>query len=100
MKTHYIRGIAGTLAILVCGIVPSAFGADGYANVNGTTTGGTGTPVVVDTLAELQAAITDDLSRVVHVQGMINLGTSNVRFGSNKTIIGLGSNSGFIGNLK
>src|SRR5262245_48969500 len=102
MKTHNLltKGIASGLATLVFGLASPAFGADGYANFNGTTTGGSGTPVVVDTLAELQAAITDDLSRVVHVSGMINLGTSNVRFGSNKTIIGLGNNSGFIGNLK
>jgi pectate lyase len=102
MKTQdsSVNRVASVLALLVFGLARSAYGADGYANVNGTTTGGTGTPVVVDTLAELNAAILDDVSRVVHVSGTINLGSSNVRFGSNKTIIGLGSNSGFIGNLK
>jgi pectate lyase len=48
----------------------------------------------------LTAAIGDDVCRLVHVQGTINLGSSSVRFGSNKTIVGLGSESGFIGNLK
>src|SRR5262245_43655935 len=102
MKTHNlsVRGIAGALALLACGLAPTAFGADGFANVGGTTTGGSGTPVVVDTLAELTAAIGDDVSRVVQVSGTINLGTSNVRFGSNKTITGIGANSGFIGDLK
>lgn len=102
MKTEktFVKGIAGLLAIVVSGLTPSAFGADGYANVNGTTTGGSGTPVVCTTLAQLTAAAQDDVSRVVHIQGTINLGTSNFRVGSNKSIIGLGANSGFVGNLQ
>jgi pectate lyase len=95
-----VKRTVGAFAALLISLTQSASGADGYANVNGTTTGGTGTPVVVTTLAQLTAAITDDVSRVVHVSGTINLGSSNVRFGSNKTLIGLGSNSGFVGNLK
>ena len=95
-----MRGIVGTTVAIAFGLAQSVLGADGYANVNGTTTGGSGTPVVVTTLAQLTAAIGDDVSRVVQVSGTINLGTSNVRFGSNKTITGVGSNSGFIGNLK
>lgn len=76
--------------------------ADGFANANGTTTtGGAGGPTVtVSDLAALTAAIGDDVPRIVQVSGTINLGSSNVRFGSNKTIIGVGTNSGFIGNLK
>jgi pectate lyase len=78
-----------------------AHAADGFANYNGTTTGGAGGPTVtVSNLTDLTAAIGDDLPRIVQVSGTINLGSSNVRFGSNKTIVGVGSSSGFIGNLK
>jgi len=91
--------VAGALA-LAFGLTYSAIAADGYANVNGTTTGGSGTPVVCTTLAQFTAAAQDDVSRVVHVSGTINLGSSNFRVGSNKSIIGLGANSGFSGNLQ
>src|SRR4029077_16149554 len=97
----FVKGIASALAIMVFGLARPTCGADGFANGNGTPTGGSGGPtVVVTTLAELNAAILDDLPRVVQVSGTINLGSSNVRFGSNKTITGVGANSGFIGNLK
>lgn len=75
--------------------------ADGFATSGGSVTGGAGGPsVTVSTLADLSAAIGDDVPRIVNVSGTINLGTSNVRFGSNKTIVGVGASSGFIGNLK
>lgn len=97
----------GALRASLCAVVLaltnpfSALAADGYANVNGTTTGGAGGPTVtVSTLADLTAAIGDDLPRIVQVSGTINLGTANVVFGSNKTITGIGSTSGFVGNLK
>src|SRR5262249_32268853 len=94
MKTHYtlINRAAGALAVLALGLVQSALGADGYANVGGTTTGGSGTPVTVTTLAQLTSAASDDVSRVVRVSGTINLGSSNFRVGSNKTLIGVGAN--------
>ncbi len=93
---------AGALASLLAVLAPAAaFAADGFANVNGTTTGGAGgSSVTVTDLASLTAAIGDDTPRIVNVSGTINLGSSNVRFGSNKTIQGVGTNSGFIGDLK
>lgn len=92
--------IVGTLALLV-GLANSALGADGYANVGSTTTGGAGgSTVTVSTLSAFNSAIGDDTKRIVRVSGTINLGSSSVRFGSNKTIIGVGAGSGFIGNLK
>jgi pectate lyase len=103
MKTHalLVKGTVSVLASLAFALLHSASGADGYANVGGTTTGGSGTPVTVTTLAQLTAAAQDDVSRVVRVSGTINLGTaSNFRVGSNKTIIGVGSGSGFIGDLQ
>src|SRR5262245_32847619 len=98
MKSHQSLLKAAALALAVS-LSPAAFSADGYANVGGTTTGGSGTAVVCTTLAQLTAAASDDTSRVVHISGTINLGSSNFRVGSNKTIIGLGASSGFTGNL-
>jgi len=99
MKTPKILLRIVVLALAITGLSQSVFAADGYANVGGTTTGGSGTPVVCTTLAQLTAAASDDVSRVVHISGTINLGSSNFRVGSNKTILGLGANSGFSGNL-
>ena len=87
------------LALVAVGLTRSVFAADGYANVGGTTTGGSGTAVTCTTLAQLTAAASDDVSRVVNISGTINLGSSNFRVGSNKTIVGVGANSGFIGDL-
>lgn len=99
MRSH--KGSVGKItwlaAMLTFGSINAALAADGFASA---TTGGSGTPVVCTTLAQFTAAAQDDVSRVVHVSGTINLGTSNFRVGSNKTIIGLGSNSGFTGNLQ
>lgn len=93
---------AGLCAFALAFVTPfTALAADGYANVGRTTTGGAGGPsVTVTTLAALTAAARDDVARVVNVSGTINLGTENFRVGSNKTIQGVGANSGFIGNIK
>jgi pectate lyase len=99
MNTPQLLLRLAVLALAITGFSPSVFAADGYANVGGTTTGGSGTPVVCTTLAQLTAAASDDVSRVVHISGTINLGSTNFRVGSNKTILGLGANSGFSGNL-
>jgi pectate lyase len=89
------------LAVAFALIVGRSLAADGFATYTGAVTGGAGGPTVtVSNLTDLSAAIVDDVPRVVQVSGTINLGSSNVRFGSNKTIVGLGTNSGFIGNLK
>jgi pectate lyase len=75
--------------------------ADGWAGQNGDTTGGSsGSIVAASELASFRAAASDDAARVIHVSGTIDLGTSNVRVGANKTIIGLGVHSGFTGNLQ
>jgi pectate lyase len=91
----------GLLFALSLVLTPALMGAGGWATHNGTVTGGAGGPIIpVSNLTQLQDAIRGDASAIVEVTGTINLGTSNVRFGSNKTIIGIGANSGFIGNLK
>jgi pectate lyase len=94
--------LKASLCVAVLSVMsPSiASAADGYANVGGTTTGGAGGPTVtVTTLAQLSSAAADDTARIVRVSGTINLGSTNFRVGSNKTIIGVGANSGFVGDL-
>jgi len=93
---------SGLLAATLTLAAPlAAFAADGFATVNGNTTGGAGGPTVtVSSLSAFTAAVGDDSPRNVNVSGTINLGSSSVRFGSNKTISGVGANSGFIGDLK
>ncbi|CAN8105470.1 unnamed protein product [Discula destructiva] len=63
----------------------------GYASTNGGTTGGAGgTVVTVSTLADFEAAVDekDTTAKIVLVSGTIT-GSTNVRIGSNKSIIGL-----------
>lgn len=63
----------------------------GYASQNGGTTGGSGgTVTTVSTLAQFTAAVDEDDStpRIVVVSGTI-AGETDIRIGSNKSIIGL-----------
>lgn len=93
--------MAQLLAVAFALITVRLSAADGFATYTGAVTGGAGGPTVtVSNATDFSAAVVDDVARIVQVSGTINLGSSNVRFGSNKTIVGLGSNSGFIGNLK
>jgi pectate lyase len=69
----------------------------GYATLNGGTTGGQGGDTVqVSTQAELFAAITDDVPRIVKITGHIPL-TDLARVGSNKSILGTRATSGVSG---
>jgi pectate lyase len=76
--------------------------ADGWASVdawgqNGTT-GGTGGPTVtVDTASEFLTEVATAGARVIRVQGMIDLPGPMHDVTSDKTIVGVGSNSGFTG---
>jgi pectate lyase len=70
---------------------------DGYATLNGGTTGGgDATPVVVTTAGQFRNLVGDGTPRVIVVQGRIDLGSS-VSIGSNKTIIGADAGSGLYG---
>lgn len=63
----------------------------GYASQNGGTTGGSGgTVTTVSTLAQFTAAVDEDDStpRIIVVSGTIS-GETDIRIGSNKTIVGL-----------
>jgi pectate lyase len=91
------------LWVIALGLTLSSASAapDGYATVNGSTTGGAGGPTVtVSNLTDLVFYLSQTTPYIIQVQGTINLGTSNVRVKSNKTIVGLGTDAKFIGNLK
>ncbi|KUN78173.1 pectate lyase family protein [Streptomyces griseoruber] len=68
---------------------PVGFGA-------GTTGGGSATAVTVSTLDAFKAAVTGGTSKVVKVNGLITL-SGQVDIGSNTTVLGVGSSSGFTG---
>ncbi|MFJ8109314.1 polysaccharide lyase family 1 protein [Streptomyces sp. NPDC096132] len=68
---------------------PVGFGA-------GTTGGGSATAVTVSTLDAFKAAVTGSTSKVVKVNGLISL-SGQVDIGSNTTVLGVGSSSGFTG---
>ncbi|MEV0471805.1 pectate lyase family protein [Streptomyces prunicolor] len=68
---------------------PVGFGA-------GTTGGGSATAVTVSTLDAFKSAVTGSSSKVVKVNGLISL-SGQVDIGSNTTVLGVGSASGFTG---
>ncbi len=68
---------------------PVGFGA-------GTTGGGSASAVTVSTLAAFKSAVTGSSSKVVKVNGLISL-SGQVDVGSNTTVLGVGSASGFTG---
>ncbi len=68
---------------------PIGFGA-------GTTGGGSATAVTVSTLDAFKTAVTGDSAKVVRVDGLISL-SGQVDIGSNTTVLGVGSSSGFTG---
>ncbi|MCC4317769.1 pectate lyase family protein [Streptomyces malaysiensis] len=68
---------------------PIGFGA-------GTTGGGNATATTVTSLDAFKTAVTGDKAKVVRVSGLISL-TGQVDIGSNTTVLGVGSGSGFTG---
>ncbi|WP_231406668.1 polysaccharide lyase family 1 protein [Streptomyces sp. MC1] len=68
---------------------PIGFGA-------GTTGGGNAPAVTVSTLDAFKAAVTGSSAKVVKVSGLITL-SGQVDIGSNTTVLGVGSSSGFTG---
>lgn len=77
--------------------IPVVAVADGFAT--GTTGGGTATPVLVVTPAELISAVAGSTPKVIHVGASLNLGGS-VSLGSNTTIIGLSPDFLITGTLR
>jgi pectate lyase len=71
--------------------------ADPLVGFGAGTTGGAGGPTVtVTTLSAFESAVSDNNSRIVMVNGMFTI-SSVIQIGSNKSIIGVGTNSGFTG---
>ncbi|MGW6599080.1 pectate lyase family protein [Streptomyces sp. NPDC055036] len=91
---------ASTVAVASLGAIPqqSAVAAEtgpiGFGA--GTTGGGSATPVTVSTLAAFTSAVAGDSAKVVRVSGLITL-SGQVDIGSNTTVLGVGSESGFTG---
>lgn len=68
----------------------------GYATLNGGTTGGgSATPTTVTDCAGLKAAVTGTTAAVVKISGSIS-GCDVIDIGSNKSILGVGSNAGLL----
>ncbi|MFH9979368.1 polysaccharide lyase family 1 protein [Streptomyces sp. NPDC017179] len=68
---------------------PVGFGA-------GTTGGGSASAVTVSTLSAFKSAVTGNTAKVIKVSGLISL-SGQVDVGSNTTVLGVGSASGFTG---
>ncbi|OXY93520.1 pectate lyase family protein [Streptomyces diastatochromogenes] len=86
----------GAAAALVS---PQAAGAAAASPVGfgaGTTGGGSATAVTVSTLDAFKAAVAGGSAKVVKVNGLISL-SGQVDIGSNTTVLGVGSSSGFTG---
>jgi pectate lyase len=76
---------------------PPTTGLEGYATVNGTTTGGAGgATVTVTSLADLITQARATATQTVLVNGNFTC-SDDVRLSSNKSIIGVGANSGLTG---
>ncbi|KAK0102750.1 hypothetical protein ONS95_006347 [Cadophora gregata] len=72
--------------------------ANGYASLNGGTTGGKGgTTTTVSTYAQFTAAVSSDSAKIVIVSGTISQSASQVKVGSNTSIIGKNSGAKLIG---
>ncbi|MFE9643188.1 polysaccharide lyase family 1 protein [Streptomyces sp. NPDC006365] len=91
--------VAATLAAVTVLVLPQPAGAAESAPIGfgaGTTGGGSATPVTVSTLAAFKTAVTGGSAKVVRVSGLISL-SGQVDIGSNTTVLGVGSASGFTG---
>ncbi|MET7700126.1 pectate lyase [Streptomyces sp. NPDC005485] len=90
---------AGALAVGTALVLPQSAGAAETAPIGfgaGTTGGGGASSVTVSTLAAFKTAVTGNTAKVVKVNGLISL-SGQVDIGSNTTVLGVGSSSGFTG---
>jgi pectate lyase len=97
--------VVGVAAVLLSCSAPSVLAAaDGWASMNGGTTGGEGGPTVtVTNQADLLRYIQDTTPGpyIVQVMGTITIASdSGILISANKTLRGLGSNATLIGNVK
>ncbi|MFD3375041.1 MULTISPECIES: polysaccharide lyase family 1 protein [unclassified Streptomyces] len=90
---------AAALAVTAAVALPQSAGAAETSPIGfgaGTTGGGGASAVTVSTLAAFRTAVTGNTAKVVRVSGLIQL-TGQVDIGSNTTVLGVGSASGFTG---
>lgn len=98
-RSTLVTACAAALATVTVLAVPQSAGAAESSPVGfgaGTTGGGSATAVTVSTLAAFRTAVTGNTAKVVRVNGLISL-SGQVDIGSNTTVLGVGSSSGFTG---
>ncbi|MFF8951254.1 polysaccharide lyase family 1 protein [Streptomyces sp. NPDC014940] len=102
MRKRHLTGAAAAAAALAASAVlalPQPAGAADTSPVGfgaGTTGGGAATTVTVSTSDAFKAAVTGGTAKVVKVNGLISL-SGQIDIGSNTTVLGVGSSSGFTG---
>lgn len=102
MRKRHLTGAAAAAATLAASAVlalPQPAGAADTSPVGfgaGTTGGGAATTVTVSTSDAFKAAVTGGTAKVVKVNGLISL-SGQIDIGSNTTVLGVGSSSGFTG---
>ena len=88
--------------VLFAGMGSGAFAAaDGWAGMNGGTTGGEGgTVVTVDNFTDLEYyAELGTTSYIIQISGTIDIGTGLLEISANKTLRGIGTNPTLVGNI-
>ncbi|MFF6824712.1 polysaccharide lyase family 1 protein [Streptomyces longwoodensis] len=97
--TTGLTAVAAALAAAVAVALPQPAAAADSAPVGfgaGTTGGGNASAVTVSTLDAFKTAVSGGTAKVVKVNGLISL-SGQVDVGSNTTVLGVGSSSGFTG---
>ncbi|MCX4999725.1 polysaccharide lyase family 1 protein [Streptomyces longwoodensis] len=97
--TTGLTAVAAALAAAVAVALPQPAAAADSAPVGfgaGTTGGGSASAVTVSTLDAFKTAVSGGTAKVVKVNGLISL-SGQVDVGSNTTVLGVGSSSGFTG---
>lgn len=90
---------ATTVAVVAVALLPNSAGAAESSPVGygaGTTGGGSSAAVTVTSLDAFKTAVTGTAAKTVKVSGIISL-SGQVDIGSNTTVLGVGSSSGFTG---
>jgi pectate lyase len=88
--------VFSAIALLCVNVAHSQM--QGFATQNGGTNGGAGGPtVIVTNQAQLNAAVTDSVPRIVIINSLIQLTGPSIRVGANKSILGRSANAGVTG---
>jgi pectate lyase len=98
-RTTLATATAAALATAAVMILPTSADAAETSPIGfgaGTTGGGSASAVTVSTLTAFKSAVTGNSAKVVRVNGLISL-SGQVDVGSNTTVLGVGSSSGFTG---